>query len=59
MNVLQLVTKPLKKEEFLAVMEKIWTTGSPSQKEALVHAATRALLLNQEIDRFRATKTDR
>lgn len=40
-------------------MEKIWTMLGPSQKEALIQEATRALHLNQAIDRLRATKTDR
>lgn len=48
-----------KKDELLVEMEKIWTTLSLSQKEALIQEATRALHLNQTIDRLRATKTDR
>lgn len=51
--------KLLKTDEFIAEMVKILTTLSQSQKEALLQEATRALHLNQAIDRLHATKTAR
>lgn len=58
-NAPQHETKPLQKDEFLEVMAVISTTASPSQKAALMAEATRVLSLNQAIEAFRATPTDR
>ena len=55
----QLLETPLMQADaLLREMVKIWITLGPSQKEALMQEATRALSLNQAIDRLRATKTE-
>ena len=53
------VIKQLLKDELSVEMVKIWTTLAHSQKEALLQEATRAWYLNQAIEAFRGTKTDR
>lgn len=55
---LQLAIKLLKKDVFLAEMVRISIMLSHSQKEALLQEATRALSLNQTIDRLRVTRTE-
>jgi hypothetical protein len=53
----QLLETPLMQADaLLKEMVKIWITLGPSQKEALLQEATRALSLNQAIDRLRGTK---
>ncbi len=53
----QLLETPLMQADaLLKEMVRIWITLGPSQKEALLQEATRALSLNQAIDRLRGTK---
>lgn len=53
----QLLETPLMQADaLLREMVRIWITLGPSQKEALLQEATRALSLNQAIDRLRGTK---
>lgn len=55
----QLLETPLMQADaLLREMVKIWITLGPSQKEALMEEATRALSLNQAIDRLRGTRTE-
>lgn len=53
------VMKLLLKDELSVAMVKILITLSPSQKEALMHEATRALHLNHAIAHLPAMQTGR
>mgnify|MGYP003454018724 FL=1 len=53
------VTKLMQTDARLREMVRIWITLSPSQKEALMHEATRASRLNLAIEAFRGTEMGR
>ena len=57
-SALSLATKQMQTDALLGEMVRIWTTLSPSQKEALMQKAIRASQLNQAIAHLPAIKME-